>query len=272
MSTQNWSEDPLVASRTGEDGYPPPAQSTEQSPGDSAGQSTTSAAKHEAKDVGREGVDSAKNVASTAGSEAKNVAHEAGAQARNLLGELGSDLKSQAGTQQQRVSEGLRSLSDELRSMADNSEGGTAQQLVQQAAQRTGNAASWLDGRDPGSLLDEVTGFARRRPGTFLLIAAGAGLLAGRLARGLQGGNDTGGSAAAGGGTQGAGTTGTAGGQHTATYPPVPDEYGTGAPDYDTGVGNSPTVPPTAPPAAPATPFTEPQPGVPPTEPRRDYP
>lgn len=255
MSTQNWSEDPLVSSRTSEESYP------------SSGQSTKSAAKDEAKDVGREGVDAAKNVAHTAGSEAKNVAHEAGSQAKNLVSELGSDLKSQAGSQQQRVTEGLRSLSDELRSMADKSESGTAQQLVQQVSDRTGSAASWLEGRDPGSLLDEVTGFARRRPGTFLLVAAGAGLLAGRLARGLQGGSDSGDSPSAGGPTGSA-----SGGQHVATYPPVPDEYGTGAPAYNEPLsgGTTPPAPPTTSPTVPpATPFTEP--GAPGTEPRRDF-
>ena len=48
--------------------------------------------------------------------------------------------------------------------------------------------ASWLDGRDPGSLLTEVKSFARQRPGTFLLLAAGAGVLAGRLSRSLSAG------------------------------------------------------------------------------------
>ncbi|RHA44104.1 hypothetical protein D1825_03040, partial [Cellulomonas rhizosphaerae] len=34
--------------------------------------------------------------------------------------------------------------------------------------------------------LAEVRSFARRRPGTFLLVAAGAGLLVGRLTRALK--------------------------------------------------------------------------------------
>lgn len=254
MSTQNWSEDPLVTSTPG-------AQSTS-----SSGQSTTSAAKDEAKDVGRQGVDAAKGVAHTAGSEAKNVAHEAGAQAKNLVGEVGSNLKSQAGAQQQRVTEGLRSLSDELRSMADNSESGTAQQLVRQVSDRTGSAASWLEVRDPGSLLDEVTDFARRRPGTFLLVAAGAGLLAGRLARGLQGGGSGSSSSPSTGGPTGYAT----GGQHVATYPPVPDEYGTDTPGYGAGTEIPPVAPPTTTPTVtPSTPLT--QPGVTGPESGRDF-
>lgn len=253
MSTQNWSEDPLVTSTPG-------APSTS-----SSGQSTKSAAKDEAKDVGRQGADAAKGVAQTAGSEAKNVAHEAGTQAKNLVGEVGSNLKSQASTQQQRVTEGLRSLSDELRSMANNSEGGTAQQLVQQVSDRTGSAASWLEGRDPGSLLDEVTGFARRRPGTFLLVAAGAGLLAGRLARGLQGGSETSGSTST-GSPAGSAT----GGQHVATYPPVPDEYGTDVPPYGAGIDTPPVAPPTTTPTVtPTTGLSGP--GVTGTESGRDF-
>jgi hypothetical protein len=39
-------------------------------------------------------------------------------------------------------------------------------------------------------VLDEVRAFARRRPGAYLAIAAGAGLLTGRLARGLAASDD----------------------------------------------------------------------------------
>lgn len=253
MSTTNWSEDPLVTSTPGA-----------QDPS-SSGQSTKSAAKDEAKDVGRQGADAAKGVAQTAGAEAKNVANEAGTQAKNLVGEVGSTLKSQAGTQQQRVTEGLRSFTDELKSMADKSESGTAQQLVQQVAQRTDSAASWLEGRDPGSLLDEVTGFARRRPGAFLMIAAGAGLLAGRLTRGMTGGSGSNGSPSSGGPTGSA-----SGGQHVATYPPVPDEYGTDVPAYGAGIDTPPVAPPTTTPTVtPTTPLS--QPGVSGTESGRDF-
>ena len=63
-----------------------------------------------------------------------------------------------------------------------------ATDLVRQAAERSSAVASWLDGRDPGSLLTEVKSFARQRPGTFLLLAAGAGVLAGRLSRSLSAG------------------------------------------------------------------------------------
>jgi hypothetical protein len=65
---------------------------------------------------------------------------------------------------------------------------GVASGLIREAATRSESMASWLENRNPGSLLDEVKSFARQRPGTFLLLAAGAGMLAGRLGRSLQAG------------------------------------------------------------------------------------
>ncbi|MFD1210664.1 hypothetical protein ACFQ36_01235 [Arthrobacter sp. GCM10027362] len=151
-----------------------------------AGPSQASTAKVEAKGLARDGAGAAREVAETAVSEAGHVAQETGAQAKNLAARLGSDLKSQAGAQQQRVAEGLRSISGELRTMAQSSPApGAATGLVEQAARRTAEVAGWLEARDPGSLLAEATGFARRRPGAFLAIAVGAGVLAGRLARGI---------------------------------------------------------------------------------------
>ena len=82
------------------------------------------------------------------------------------------------------MASGIRSIGDELGSMADSSqEQGVASDLVHQAATRASGIANWLDQRDPGSLVDELKGFARRRPGTFITIAAVAGVLAGRLTR-----------------------------------------------------------------------------------------
>ncbi len=75
--------------------------------------------------------------------------------------------------------------------MAHGSEqAGMATDLVQQASDRTNAVASWLEQREPGHVVDEVTRFARQRPGTFLALAAGAGLLVGRLGRSLKAAND----------------------------------------------------------------------------------
>ncbi|MCU1636782.1 MAG: hypothetical protein JWQ68_2021 [Cryobacterium sp.] len=127
-------------------------------------------------------------VAHTAKEETKRVAAEAGTQVRGIVTTVGSELRSQAATQQTRVAQGLRSVGSELTNMANGSatpNPGMATDLVNQAADRVNSVARWLDDRDPGSLLEEVKRFARQRPGVFIGIAAGAGILAGRLTRAL---------------------------------------------------------------------------------------
>ena len=87
----------------------------------------------------------------------------------------------------------LQSMSEELRGMADRTGEpgqGVASSLVNQASSRSGDLADWLQRHEPADVLDEVSRFARRRPGLFLAIAAAAGLVAGRLARSLAAGND----------------------------------------------------------------------------------
>lgn len=135
--------------------------------------------------------DAGSHVAGVAADEASNVKHEVGTQARNLVGQVRTQLKDQVSTQQERAAGGIRSVSDQLRSMADSSETqGAASNLVSQAASRAGDVAGWLEGRDPSDVLDDVKRFARRRPGIFIAIAAGTGIVVGRLAKSLASGND----------------------------------------------------------------------------------
>ena len=169
--------------------FPPTPDSSAQGASTENGASKTDAARDEATDVKRQAADSAQTVAETAKTEVGNVAAEVKTNARDLMYQAKSDLTDQAGVQQQKVAEGLRSISTELQTMASASEQpGVATDLVRQAAERSSAVAGWLDGRDPGSLLTEVKSFARQRPGTFLLLAAGAGVLAGRLSRSLSAG------------------------------------------------------------------------------------
>lgn len=147
------------------------------------------AAKDEAGELARHAADAVQTVTDTAKDEAVNVAAEIKTNARDLMAQAMSDLTEQAATQQKRVAEGLRSISEELHSMVSASDQpGLATDLVRQAAERSATVASWLDDRDPGSLLAEVKTYARHKPGTFLLLAAGAGIVAGRLTRSLSAG------------------------------------------------------------------------------------
>lgn len=141
--------------------------------------------KDKASDTAQAGKQAAGEVAQTATDQAKEVAGEAKKQVRDLAGEARNQLRSHAGDQHRNAVTNLRSLGDELRSMAGSSEqGGVATDLVSQAADRTHGVADWLDGREPEDLLDELRQFARRRPGAFLIGALAAGIVAGRLTRG----------------------------------------------------------------------------------------
>ncbi len=147
------------------------------------------AAREGALDTAQQASDSARAVARTAKSEAAGVTAEARSEAVNLLSEAKSQLTGQVSSQQQKAASGLRSISDQLHAMSQASDqSGVAANLVRQAAEQSGTAAAWLDRGDPASLLDDVASFARRRPGAFLLLAAGAGILTGRLTRGLNAG------------------------------------------------------------------------------------
>ncbi|QZN84145.1 hypothetical protein [Cellulomonas sp. C5510] len=143
-------------------------------------------AKDEAQGIAHQAAESGQDLLHEMKDEAGGVAAEATQQARDLLGEARDGVRSQAADQQARAAQGLRSLGDELGRMAEASEGGLAQDLVRDVAGRTGAVASWLEDREPGDVLGEVADFARRRPGTFLALAAGAGVVVGRLARGLK--------------------------------------------------------------------------------------
>jgi len=146
-------------------------------------------AKEEASNVAGHAASAAQGVAQTAKEEVANVASEAKSSAKDLLSQAKSGLTSQAGTQQQKAAESIRTMSSQLQTMAEApDQQGIATDLIRQAAHRSESVASWIENKEPGDLLGDVQRFARNRPGTFLLLAAGAGVLIGRLGRGLQAG------------------------------------------------------------------------------------
>jgi hypothetical protein len=148
--------------------------------------SATEVAKQQVADVADTAKQAGAQVADTVKEQAGQVTAEAKDQAKQLLAQAQSELTEQAAATQQRVAEGLHALADELSGMARNSEqDGVATDLARQAADKARQTAGWLADRDPGSLLNEVRSFARKKPGTYLAIALGAGVLAGRLTRGL---------------------------------------------------------------------------------------
>lgn len=196
-----------------------------------------------------------REVAGEAKEKARDVAHEATDRARDLVDQGRTQLRSQAQSQQQRLAGGLRTLGDELNQMASGSQDpGYASELVQRAGDATTRVADWFEDREPSSVLREVEDFARRRPGMFIAIAAGAGLVVGRLLRGMK---DADGGSEGSGGARGqhaqvaGGASQAGGGYSTAGYLGAADTgYGsaaaggagpTGTGPYGTTAAGAPT-------------------------------
>lgn len=152
--------------------------------------------REQAGHVGSEAAHAGGAVAEAAKEQGREVGREAARQARNLYGEARSQLVGQTSEQQRRAAGGLRSLADEMRTMAEQGgQTGPVSELARQAADRVHGVAGWLEAREPGDILAEVRDYARRNPGTFLVGAAVLGVLAGRLTKNIaatgdgQGGN-----------------------------------------------------------------------------------
>jgi hypothetical protein len=168
----------------------PPPGGAPRVPTSGNGDTSDSSMKERAGDATQAAKQASSDVASTATDKAKDVAQEAKRQARDLAGEARDQLSGRMGEQQHNLISNVRSLAEELEAMArgeisPSGSDGVAHELVSQAGDRARGLAEWLDGREPGELLDELRSFARRRPGTFLIGATLAGVVAGRLTRGV---------------------------------------------------------------------------------------
>lgn len=140
-----------------------------------------------AQDVTATAKDAGQQVAETAKGEARQVLEEGKQQGRRVLDEGISELRDQAATVQSKMADTMEALADELRQMTNGSQtNGTVTEFAHQARGYTERAASWLRSNDLDTALFSVRRFAARNPWGFLAIAGGAGLLAGRLARGLR--------------------------------------------------------------------------------------
>ena len=129
----------------------------------------------------------ASDTAGAAKEQTREVADEVKVQARSLA----SDAKHRVGTevksQNDRLANGLRQFADELDEMVGERDDSPARSVVAQVSQGGRRVADYLGEHGPDGVLREVQDFARRRPGTFLLVAAAAGFVAGRLGKGVLG-------------------------------------------------------------------------------------
>ncbi|MCI3949545.1 MAG: hypothetical protein K0R11_1479 [Acidimicrobiales bacterium] len=138
----------------------------------------------------------ARQVASEAATQASQLTQEALSSARGLVSEATGSLRQQAGQQTERAASGIRSLSDQVRALAEGraDEAGAAGDYARQAGEKLQQVAERLESGGLEGALSDLQGFARRRPGVFLLGAAATGFAVGRLLRGAQAANADGGS------------------------------------------------------------------------------
>jgi hypothetical protein len=153
---------------------------------------TKDSAKEQAQTVAATTKDEATNVVDTAKEQARAVTSDLREQTRRLTDEAREQLVDQAFAQRDSAVGTLRSLGDELSGMADRTESpGLGAQLTREAGGMAHKSADFLQEREPGQLVEELRGLARRRPGAFLLGAAFAGLLVGRVTRGAKSAHST---------------------------------------------------------------------------------
>jgi hypothetical protein len=237
-------------------------QTANQEPGPTT-KATPSEAGSQARQLADQTVGAGQHLMGTAKESVAQVAGEVKGQASSVLSQARTGLTDQLGAQQQKAAEGLHAIAEQLSSMASGSDSGPASTLVQRVADRTTSAAAWLEAGDLASLLNDVASFARRRPGAFLALAAGAGAAVGRLSRGLAAGAPSGS-----GGTAhrapGAAATGAASGtpKHARQSTSAPATSALSDP-----FTHEPTVPPGQPPVSVDALPPGPAGGVPSTDP-----
>ena len=160
------------------------ANAPTQTPGQTAPDGAQEQAKHAAGTAGDEG----KHLAGVAKGEAQSVAADAKTQARNLVDDARSQVEEQSRSQLDNLVSTIQTFADDLERMArgEGAGAGLAKDIVSQVSDKARGISSQLRGQEPAQVLDQARDFARRRPGTFLLGALAAGVVAGRVARGAK--------------------------------------------------------------------------------------
>ena len=159
---------------------PAPGPSTTPSAADAA-----HAVADKAPEVGHAAADHAKDVASEAADQAKAVVGQAKDHVQSLLGQARNELAEQADGRSQQAAAGLHSLSGQLAALREGrpEAAGPLTGYLGEAEQRVSGLAQRLQQGGARAAVDDLTGFARRRPGLFLAGAVGLGFLVGRVAR-----------------------------------------------------------------------------------------
>jgi hypothetical protein len=188
------------------------------------GKEVAGTAAQQGKEVASTAVAGAQQVAGEAKREIADVARTATEEIRGLVGQVGGELRGQASTQTDRLAEGLRSLSSQLQAAGSGQplQAGPVQDLARQAGSTFDQLSSRLSSGGVDGVVQDVSSFARRKPGLFLAGAASLGFFAGRMLRGAQAASQSGPSGSSMAGTQrSVGSTTSGGYGASAALPPT---------------------------------------------------
>lgn len=156
------------------------------------GQDVARTARSQSQAVARVAAGGAREVAETAKEQAALVREELTTQARAVAMEARSKVEAETELQTRRAAGSLARLAEETRALAEGrpEEAPTLRELAATSAERLLEVAERVAGladevelRGIDGVVTDVSRFARRRPGTFLLGAAVVGFGVGRLVR-----------------------------------------------------------------------------------------
>jgi len=136
----------------------------------------------------------AKQVATEVKDQAREVATEVRDQAQDLLQRAQSELRTQAQTRTEHAVQSLRSMGDQLQAVEEGrvEDAKPLLEYAGRARQRVQDLADRLEQRGFEGAVQDMSGFARRRPGTFLLGCAATGFVLTRLMRSAPNGDSGG--------------------------------------------------------------------------------
>lgn len=221
-------------------GFPTGIESS--SSAEDSGSGRAQEVKEQAQDALGTAAEQGSQVAGTAKDEALSVAAEAKDKATDLLADVKSQVDEQSKAQLRGLAAKVGELADEIENLVSGSEAtGTVAGVAQQLADKTHELSSHLESRQPLDLLEDVRGFARRRPGTFLAGAAVAGVVAGRLTRGAKASQDSTSQTSTGPTSSSSALSGTGASSSSTTTTPVSTAAG---PSTGSLVGDAASVPP----------------------------
>jgi hypothetical protein len=148
-------------------------------------QPTATAVADEASSIATTAAESGRQVGSEAASQASEVMRQTKEQVHTLIDDTKEEIHTQAQQRGEQAARALHSFSDQLTSLAEGrpDEAGRLPEYLREAEYRVRDVAGRLQTRGPDGIVSDLSDFARRRPGTFLLGAACAGFLVGRVVR-----------------------------------------------------------------------------------------